>query len=148
MKNIIVALDFSPCTELLLEQAYQYGKAFKAKVWLIHVAAPDPDFIGYEVGPEYIREDRANTLKKEHKTLGEYKEGLIASGVEAEALLIQGPTVETLLNHMTKLQADLLIIGKKGHSLLHKAFIGSIFSSVVKQAEIPVLAIPSIVEKA
>ena len=143
MKNIIVALDFSPCTELLMEQAYNYGKAFDAKVWLIHVAAPDPDFIGYEVGPEYIRENRAETLKKEHKILAEYKEELLATGIDAEALLIQGATVETLLNHLEKLQADLLIIGKKGHSLLHKAFIGSIFSSVVKNAEIPVLSIPS-----
>ena len=143
MKNILVALDFSPATDVLMEQAYQYGKAFNAKVWLIHVAAPDPDFIGYEVGPEYIRENRAETLKKEHKTLADYKATLIAEGIDAEALLIQGPTVETLFERIEKLNADLLIIGKKGHSMLHKAFIGSIFSSVVKKSEIPVLAIPS-----
>lgn len=143
MKNIIVALDFSPATDVLIEEAFQYGKAFNAKVWLIHIAAPDPDFIGYEVGPEYIREERAETLKKEHKRLAEYKANLNAQGVETEALLVQGPTVETLLERIGKLQADLLIIGKKGHSLLHKAFIGSVFSSVVKEIEIPVLAVPS-----
>ncbi len=143
MKNIIVALDFSPSTKLLLKNALLYGKAFNAKVWLIHVASPDPDFVGYDVGPEYIREDRADTLKKEHKSLAGYKKDLISEGVDAEALLIQGPTVETILERTNKLQADLLILGKKGHSLLHKAFIGSVFSSVVKQSEVPVLAIPS-----
>ena len=66
MKNIAIALDLSNSSTVLIEQAKVLARANDAKIWLIHIAAPDPDFIGYDVGPKYIREDRADILKEEH----------------------------------------------------------------------------------
>lgn len=142
MKNIAVALDLSNTSNALIEHAKVLARANKAKIWLIHVAAPDPDFVGYDVGPKYIREDRAHTLKQEHEQLGELKNSLTDVGVEAEALLIQGPTVQTLLEEIDKLKIDLLVVGKKGHGLLHRAILGSAFDSIVKKVHVPLLAVP------
>ena len=64
MKNIAIALDLSNSSTVLIEQAKVLARANDAKIWLIHIAAPDPDFIGYDVGPKYIREDRADILKE------------------------------------------------------------------------------------
>ena len=142
MKNIAVALDLSNSSNVLIKQAKVLARANDAKIWLIHIAAPDPDFIGYDVGPNYIREDRAEVLKEEHKTLGDLKNSLTDVGVEAEALLIQGPIVQTLLEELDKLNIDLLVIGKKGHGLLHRAILGSTFDAIVKKVHIPMLAVP------
>lgn len=142
MKNIAVALDLTNSSDVLIEQAKVLARANDAKIWLIHIAAPDPDFIGYDVGPKYIREDRADTLKQEHKHLGELKNSLIDVGVDAEALLIQGPTVHTLLEEIDKLKIDLIVLGKKGHGLLHRAILGSAFDAIVKKVHIPLLAVP------
>jgi nucleotide-binding universal stress UspA family protein len=142
MKNIAVALDLSNSSSLLIKQAKVMARASDAKIWLIHVAAPAPDFIGYDVGPKYIREDRADTLKKEHKALGDLKNTLTDVGVKAEALLVQGPIVQTLLDELDKLEIDLLIIGKKGHGLLHRAILGSAFDAIVKKVHVPLLAVP------
>jgi nucleotide-binding universal stress UspA family protein len=142
MKNIAVALDLSNSSNVLIKQAKVLARANDAKIWLIHIAAPDPDFIGYDVGPNYIREDRAEVLKEEHKTLGDLKNSLTDVGVEAEALLIQGPIVQTLLEELDKLNIDLLVIGKKGHGLLHRAILGSAFDAIVKKVHIPMLAVP------
>ena len=142
MKNIDVALDLSNSSSLLIKQAKVMARASDAKIWLIHVAAPAPDFIGYDVGPKYIREDRADTLKKEHKALGDLKNTLTDVGVKAEALLVQGPIVQTLLDELDKLEIDLLIIGKKGHGLLHRAILGSAFDAIVKKVHVPLLAVP------
>lgn len=142
MKNIAVALDLSNNSSLLIKQAKVMARASDAKIWLIHVAAPAPDFIGYDVGPKYIREDRADTLKKEHKALGDLKNTLTDVGVKAEALLVQGPIVQTLLDELDKLEIDLLIIGKKGHGLLHRAILGSAFDAIVKKVHVPLLAVP------
>ncbi len=65
-----------------------------AKIWLVHVAAPDPEFVGYEPGPQYIRDDRAKVLLAEHKKLASYIKSLEGKGYKAEALLVQGPTIE------------------------------------------------------
>ena len=142
MKNIAVALDLGESSELLLRQAKVLAHANNSKVWLLHVAAPDPDFVGYEVGPKYIRNDRADQLKKEHHQLADLKKGLVERDINAEALLIQGPIVQTLLEELDKLNIDLLIIGKKGHGLLYRAIMGSVFSAIVQKINIPLLAIP------
>ena len=72
MKNIMVAIDFINNEKLLIDTAYLMAERFDSKIWLIHIAAPEPDFVGYEVGPQYIREFRAEELRKEHKLLQEY----------------------------------------------------------------------------
>ena len=64
MKNILVTIDFNENEKLLIDKAFQLAEPFDSKIWLIHIAAPDPDFIGYKVGPQYIRDSRASDLKK------------------------------------------------------------------------------------
>jgi nucleotide-binding universal stress UspA family protein len=142
MKNIAIALDLSNSSTVLIEQAKVLARANDAKIWLIHIAAPDPDFIGYDVGPKYIREDRADILKEEHKKLGKLKNTLTDVGIDAEALLIQGPIIQTLLEEVDKLEIDLLVIGKKGHGLFYRAILGSVFDSIVKKVHVPLLAVP------
>ena len=51
MKNILVTIDFKRNDQLLIDKAFQLAESFDSKLWLIHIAAPDPDFVGYEVGP-------------------------------------------------------------------------------------------------
>lgn len=141
MKNILVAVDFSDVTEKLLDTATQMADV-NTKVYIVHIAAPEPDFVGFDVGPEYIREGRAETLREEHRWLADYKAKLVKRGVDAEALLISGPTVELLLAEIDKLKADLLIIGKKGHSRLFEVIIGSVAKEVIHKVKIPTLLIP------
>ena len=44
MKNILVAVDFKKNTGRLLKNAALIAEKFNSKIWIIHVAAPDPDF--------------------------------------------------------------------------------------------------------
>ena len=46
MKNILVGIDFHDYSETLINKALKLSKPFNSKIWLLHVAAPDPDFIG------------------------------------------------------------------------------------------------------
>jgi hypothetical protein len=63
MKNILVPIDFSEVQERVLAFVDGFAKPLGSKVWLVHVAAPDPDFVGFKVGPEYVREHRADILR-------------------------------------------------------------------------------------
>jgi nucleotide-binding universal stress UspA family protein len=141
MNTILVAVDFSPVTRLLLQAAERVADV-STKVYLIHVAAPEPDFVGYTVGPQYIRDDRANELREEHRMLSSYKDELIQKGIDAEALLVGGPTVETLLGEVEKLKAELLIIGRKGHSKIFEVIIGSVCNDIMHKLTVPALVIP------
>ena len=141
MKTILVSLDFSDVTQGLLNAAKEVAHP-DSTIYLIHVAAPEPDFVGYGVGPQYIRDDRATELRQEHSLLEKYKAELQIAGYKTEALLVQGPTVETILNEVEKLKADLLIIGRKGHSKLYEVMMGSVCKDVLHKLKIAALLIP------
>lgn len=142
MKNILVSIDFDDKEQLLLDKTLEFAKAFGAKAWLIHIAAPDPDFVGYDVGPQYIRDQRAEDLKREHKMLGEYSERLKQNGVEADGLLVQGATTEMIIQETKKLNIDMIIAGHNKRNFLYQIFVSSVTEDIIKESNIPVLVIP------
>lgn len=142
MKNILVALDIDSDAQKLLGKACQLAEKFGSKVWIVHIAAPDPDFVGYEAGPQFVRENRAGELREEHKALQKFAADLTERGIVSESLLIQGPTVEMILKEAAKLNADLIIMGFQEHDFLYKALKGSTTSEVIKNSGIPLLVVP------
>lgn len=142
MKNILVPIDLSDATQHVVEMASSVARPLGGKLWLVHVAAPDPDFVGFEAGPKYVREHRADVLRREHVELQAMAKELEDKGLVAEALLVQGPTSETILNECERLSADLIIMGSQGHSGLVKALLGSVSEQVLRHSRIPVMIIP------
>jgi len=146
-QNILVAIDFNDAVGELLSYAESIAEKFGAKIWVVHVAAPDPDFVGYDTGPQYIRDMRADELKAEHKELQQIREMFIDKNIDSDALLIQGSTVETVLEEAKKLKADMLIVGTHKHSFFYNLFAESVSVELFKNSEIPVLSIPFREEK-
>lgn len=142
MKNILVGIDFHEKTSFLVDKAYEWTKPFDPKIWLLHAAAPEPDFVGYAVGPTYIRDFRARELRTEHKLLTSYVNEFKEKGVEADGLLIPGNTIDVILEESKKLDIDLIVFGHHEHSLLYKIFFGSHASEIVQKSQIPVLIVP------
>lgn len=142
MKNILATIDFSYNEKLVMDMALDMAKAFGGKIWLLHVAPPEPEFIGFGVGPQYVRDTRAAELKKERRLMNEYAHQLQEEGVEAKGLVIEGATVNMILEKAEKLQIDLIITGLHEHNFVYKAFFGSVAKGVVKKTKIPVLLVP------
>ncbi|MBK9147995.1 MAG: universal stress protein [Flavobacteriales bacterium] len=143
MRNILAAIDFSEVTPSLLTLSTELAKRHDAKLWIIHVAAPDPDFIGFKTGPQYIRDHRAEQLRQEHIDLQAMATEVREQGVEAEALLVQGPTAEILLAEVERLKIDMVVVGSHGRSALYRAFVGSVSEQVLRECKAPVLVVPT-----
>lgn len=143
MKNLLLAIDFEEHAAKLLKVTESLALGLTdAKVWLVHVSAPDPDFVGMDAGPQVVRENRAAELHGEHRRLQEWTRQMKKKGIEAESLLIQGPTVETLLAKQAELGIDMLIMGSHSHSWLFKALIGSTRDALMREQDIPTLLVP------
>lgn len=142
LKNIMVAVDFNDSIGELMVYADILAQKFESKVWVLHVAEPEPDFVGYEPGPQYIRDVKAEEYREEHRNLQEICKNFISENIHTDALLIQGSTVETVLSEAQKLNIDLLIVGTHKHSLLHNLLQESVSMELIKKAEIPMLTIP------
>lgn len=142
MKNILLTFDFNGKEKVLIDKALEMARAFDAKIWLLHIAAPDPDFVGNHVGPQSVRDIRAKELWKEHKKIEEFTDALKKKGAVAEGLLIQGRTIETVMEESEKLKANMIIAGHEEHGFWHNAIIGSISRQIIKKSKIPVLIVP------
>ncbi len=143
MKNILVPLDLSAISGRVLDVATELAQRMNVKLWLVHVAAPEPDFVGFDVGPGSVREIRADELRKEHVDLQRLASDLVNRSIQCEALLVQGPTSDTLLSMITRLNADMVVMGSHGHGALYKTFVGSISEQVLSKSPVPVVIVPN-----
>ena len=143
MKTILVPVDFSDITGAVIEQAAVLAQAFPGNLYLIHVAPPDPDFVGYEAGPQSVRDQVAAKFCKEHQALQKMSEDLRVQGIPATALLVQGATAATILEEAARLNADVIVLGSHGHGGLYKALLGSVSEGLLRKTTRPLLIVPS-----
>jgi len=142
MGSILAPVDFSDLTPGVIAAAESLAAAFSAKLWLLHVSAPDPDFVGFEAGPQTVRNQRAHALRVEHRELQEVADRIRAAGVDATALLIQGPTVEKILAEAERIAADWIVMGSHGRGAVRRALLGSVSEGVLHRARCKVAIVP------
>lgn len=143
MRNFLINIDFNEeQTNFLINQALELANQEEVKIWLLHVAAPNPDFVGHEVGPQYIRNARADELRQEHRLIQQYASQLQDKGYTADGLLIPGATVDTIVEEAEKLAIDLIIMGHHDHNLLYRAFFGSTSLQLMRKTKVPILVFP------
>ena len=140
--SILVAVDLSPASEKVVEAAGRIAKLTGAPVYILHVAEPEPDFVGYDAGPEVVRTQVAHELRREHRDVQALAEKLRADGLDATALLIRGPTVETTLKEADNLKAELVVVGTHGHGAVYDVLIGSYSAGIIRRSKLPVLVVP------
>lgn len=143
MKTILAAIDFSVVTEGVVEQAALMARAFGSALYLLHVEAPEPSFVGYEPGPQHERDHVARTIKENRHAIHELRDSLKEQGLDAHGLVIQGPTVEKILEEARRLDASLIVVGSHGHGALRNLILGSVSKGVVRDAPCPTIVVPS-----
>lgn len=141
--NILVAIDLSDCTETIVKKARDFAKPLAAKIWLLHVAEPEPDFVGYDVGPQYERDALSEKFHQEHSEIQAIANNLRTEGLDATALLVRGTTAETILSEAAKLNADMVILGSHGRGAVRRFLVGSVSEGVLRHAACPILIIPT-----
>ena len=141
--NILTCIDFSASTEKVVNKTAEIAKAISAKLWLLHIAEPEPDFVGYEVGPQSVRDSLSKRFHEEHRQIQAIADRMRKEGIDTTALLVQGSTVETILAKASKLSADMIVVGTHGRGAISQLFVGSVSEGVLRKAKCPVLVVPT-----
>lgn len=141
-RPLLVAVDFSPVTAAVLAAAADEARARGAEVHLVHVAAPEPAFVGREVDPPEMRNVVAHELREEHRRLQALAAELERGGLVVTALCVQGPTVEKIVSIAERIGADRVIVGSHGRGPLARALLGSVSEALLRAAPCPVLVVP------
>ncbi len=141
--NVLVALDLSDATQEILDNAKTLALALSAKVWLLHVVEPEPEFVGYRAGPQSVRDQVAHKFHEERDELQKEVNGFRKSGIDTTALFVQGSTVDVICRESKKLEIDIIIIGSHGHGGVYHLVFGSVSEGVLHKSSCPVMVIPT-----
>ena len=140
--KILAAVDLASPAERALEVAGDMAARTDGHIYVLHVAEPDPDFVGYDIGPDVVRDQVAEEYHREHRQVQALAEGLRKEGIDATALMIQGAIVETILREAERLDVDFIVVTSHGHGAAFDLLIGSISKGVVHKSSRPVLVVP------
>jgi nucleotide-binding universal stress UspA family protein len=141
--DILVGVDLSDSTAEVVDKAEDVAKALSAKVWLLHVGDPDPDFVGYDAGPQSVRDSVAQKYHEEHRQIQAIAERFRQMGLKATALLVQGATAETILKEAAKLKVGMVVMGSHGRGMMRHLLVGSVSEDVIRRSLVPVLVVPT-----
>ena len=141
MKKIVIATDGSAPALEAVEYGIELAAGEGAEPIFVHVA-PATDVlpvVGFGMGApasvphELDVHDRAS--------LDEAVELAAQKGLDANAELLRGTAAHAIVAYADSVDADLIVIGSRGHGAIAGALLGSVSSSVLRQARRPVLVV-------
>jgi universal stress protein A len=142
--KILVAVDFSECSERALDTAAELASAWKAQLDLIHVwevptyLGPDA-IVGYPTAAiplsRFMGEE---SLRLMHGFTEEAKKRGIAIH---ETFVVEGNIANTICEKAAAGAYDLIALGTRGRTGLGHLLLGSVAESVVRHATVPVLTV-------
>ncbi|MCZ4408822.1 universal stress protein [Cryomorphaceae bacterium 1068] len=142
MKRILIAVDNENGTDEMLDYAGKMASLYDATLYILHIARPEPEFVGYDVGPEYIRLDAAREYRDEHRWVQELAKRLDSQNIDARALLIQGYVADEILKQADDIEADLVICGSHKNGFFYNLFLENIAVELSKKSKRPLLVYP------
>ena len=142
MLSVLVAIDFSESTHAIVEAAKQVTTDKAGQIVLLHVTAPDPEFVSYKPGPQHERDWRAEDIKKEREQIDQLRDELQGQQIKVKSLVVEGPTTDKIMEEVERFSADMIVMGTHGHTAVYEALVGSVTHAVLRRATVPVLLVP------
>ena len=134
--KILVATDFSSCSQEALTYAVSLAQKLNATIFLTHILEP----IDYPVILTVMEWSESDLFKVRQK-LDHMAEPFRQKGVPIETHLLQGHVAETIVAEAKKMECNLIVIGTHGRTGMAHFFMGSVAELVLRASPVPVLTV-------
>ena len=139
MNTILIATDGSDAARHAVEFGLDLAAEQHARPVLAHVA-PAVDVLA--TGGFGLTASQPHELTDYDLSPLEEARALAAErGIEAETEMLRGETVDELVAYADTIDADLIVVGSRGHGSLASAVLGSVSRGVLREARRPVLVV-------
>ncbi len=145
MKTIVVALDYSESTSVVLNAAVEMAKAFGASLHLLHVLEAEPAYTAYGFTPDEfpaIHLFQQEARKRAAVKLDEVLATVPSAIGDVRTKLVEGAPLHAILDYAKEIRADLVVLGSHGHGVVASILLGSVAEGLVRKAEYPTLVVP------
>lgn len=146
MKTIIAAVDFSNATPGVLAAAAKVAKAFGSSLHLLHVVEPEPSYTAYGFTPDEfpaIHLFQEEARKRATARLEDTLEEIVGDVPGAVVHLAEGSPLTAVLDYVSQVKGDLVVVGTHGHGKVAALLLGSVAEGLVRKAVVPTLVIPA-----
>lgn len=144
MKHILVAIDSCETTTVaspIVQRTIELASALAARVWIVHIvpaSRPAP----YNIDSNTLRKEIVAEYRHEHEFLQQLAKCMHDRGIEAQALMVQGNTVHTILKESERLEIDLIIAGCHKQGIIYGALLDDTEEGLLSKCTRPIMFIP------
>lgn len=141
MKKILIATDGSPSALEAVEFGLELAEEHDAWPFFIHVA-PALDVLpagGYPFGIGAGVPHEPN--ERDEAPLEDAAELAAARDIDSVTKLASGNPVEEIVRYADTIEADLIVVGSRGHGAVSSVLLGSVSRGVLRRAHRPVAVV-------
>lgn len=141
MKKILVPIDFSKPSEYASKMAAKIAKKTNATVYLIHLIELPKGVVDMGTGSKFSIPESMLYLRKVREKVLQFKDDFFSKSTRVEYFIKLNNPFEGIQKYADKINADLIVMGSKGHSEFEEIIIGSNTEKVVRSSKTPVIVV-------
>ena len=139
-RQIVLASDFSPHSEMAARRAADLAQRFGARLTLLHVV----DYFPEDIPSEWIKPDTDPTaylMERADKALRKLAEGLGCPDVPRRVIVSERLAKHAIVDYAAEQGVDLIVMGARGLGSLGSLLLGSVSQKVLAHATCPVMIV-------
>lgn len=138
IRTIVVGVDGSEAAQRAVAWAAGLAAQTSARVVAVHTFEPLAHLDEVEPPYDFATMERAARSRLE----GDWVRPLVEAGVEHEGRIMHGTPAGCVLDAADEADADLIVVGTRGHRGFREMALGSTSNKVVHSSHRPVVVIP------
>ncbi|MCS3467184.1 nucleotide-binding universal stress UspA family protein [Pseudomonas sp. JUb42] len=157
IRSMLYATDLGLYAPYVMQHALALARTFKAELYVIHVVEPMGLF-AESVLQSYLSEDALKELRSqglstvlegiEQQVLDGFRDELGDGHQDLELIrsvrVVQGDPSKVILEQVSRLAVDLLVVGSHSHGTEGDTPIGRTAARVLQLSEVPVYMVPMV----
>ncbi len=136
IQRILVAYDASPHSEHAVNVALSIAGDMKAKLLVLAVVHP-PELAEIAEFNAVLEDSR----ERYERSFAPIREQARQKEIDLETDIVVGHPAEQIIHRAETIQASLIVMGKRSHTILHRWMLGSNTERVLKYAHCPVMIV-------
>jgi len=141
MKTILVPTDFSKTSEYACKIAAKIAKKTNATVYLIHLIELPKGVIDMAANSKFSIPESMLYLRKIREKILKFKNTFFSKNINVKYIIKLNNAFDGIQKYANKIDADLIIMGFKGHSEIEEIIIGSNTEKIVRGSKRPVIVV-------
>ncbi|MDX1654039.1 MAG: universal stress protein [Candidatus Competibacteraceae bacterium] len=153
IRTILYATDLGPRGPEVFAHAAAIARRFGAAIHIVHGVEPMGEFVhslmDTYVPAEVLEELRQENLDQRHGEIQRRLEVFCRDELHTDTQesvkdvrVVEGRPERVILDEAARLQADMIVMGSRGHTALGEMLLGSVAHKVTLEAQVPVLLVP------